>query len=90
MIKILHSADWHLDAPMSGHSPEGTEHLRRELKKIPEKIVRLAKAECCDLMMLSGDLFDGQYSMDTLRIVQQALGSAGIPVVIAPGNHIDY
>lgn len=87
MIKILHSADWHLDAPMSGHSPEGTEHLRRELKKIPEKIVRLAKAESCDLMLLSGDLFDGQYTADTLRIVQQALESAQIPVFIAPGNH---
>ena len=38
MIKILHSADWHLDAPLQGRS-QG-EFLRRELRKLPEK-------ECC-------------------------------------------
>ena len=89
MIKILHSADWHLDAPMSGHSPENAEYLRRELKKIPEKIARLAKIEGCDLMLLSGDLFDGVYSADTLRTVQQVLADTQIPVFISPGNH-DY
>ncbi len=87
MIKILHSADWHLDAPMSGHSPEETEFLRRELKKIPKKIARLCKAEGCDLMLLAGDLFDGAYSSDTLKTVQQTLSDVNIPVFIAPGNH---
>lgn len=89
MIKLLHSADWHLDAPMSGHSPEAAEFLRRELKKIPEKIVKLAKAEGCQLMLLSGDLFDGTVSAETLRTVQDALAQAGMPVFISPGNH-DY
>ncbi len=89
MIKILHSADWHLDAPMSSHSPEAAGFLRRELKKIPEKICRLCKAEGCDLMLLSGDLFDGAYTPDTLKSVQQALADVEIPVFIAPGNH-DY
>ena len=89
MIKILHSADWHLDAPMSGHSPEQAEFLRRELKKIPGKIVKLAKAENCDLMLLAGDLFDGTASAETVRIVQGTLAEANIPVFIAPGNH-DY
>lgn len=89
MIKVLHSADWHLDAPMSGHSPEAAEFLRRELKKIPEKIVKLAKAEGCHLMLLSGDLFDGSASADTVRTVQNALARAEMPVFISPGNH-DY
>ena len=89
MIKLLHSADWHLDAPMSGHNPQQTEFLRRQQKTIPEKIVKLAAAEQCDLMVLSGDLFDGQTSQETLRNVQKALAQAAIPVFIAPGNH-DY
>ena len=89
MIKILHSADWHLDAPMSGHSPEQADFLRRELKKIPQQIVKLAKAESCDLMLLSGDLFDGEASAETVRNVQNALAEANIPVFISPGNH-DY
>lgn len=89
MIKILHSADWHLDAPMSGHSPEQAEFLRRELKKIPAKIVKLAKAESCDLLLLSGDLFDGTASAETVRNTQRALAEVEIPVFISPGNH-DY
>lgn len=90
MIKILHSADWHLDAPISGHSPEQADFLRRELKKIPQQIVKLAKAESCDLMLLAGDLFDStSASAETLRNVQNALAEVKIPVFITPGNH-DY
>lgn len=87
MIKILHSADWHLDAPMSGHSPESTEYLRRELRKVPEKIAELCTARQCDMLLLSGDLFDGAASADTVRTVQRALKNVNVPVFIAPGNH---
>ncbi len=87
MIKILHSADWHMDAPISGHSPEQGEFLRRELKTVPQKIVNLAKAQGCSMILLSGDLFDGEASADTVRIVQNALKEAEIPVFITPGNH---
>lgn len=88
-MKILHSADWHLDAPMSGFSPEITRTLQQESRKIPEKIVHLCKAEACDLLLLAGDLFDGAASPDTVRSVQNALAGLDIPVVISPGNH-DY
>lgn len=87
MIKILHSADWHLDAPMSGHSEAQTEYLRRELKKVPEKLAQLCAAEHCDLVFLAGDLFDGPWSADTLRTVQEALRTMAVPVFITPGNH---
>ena len=88
MIKILHSADWHLDAPMSGHTPQQAEFLRRELKQLPQKIAKLAKAESCDLMLLAGDLFDSpSVSNETLRSVQAALAEVKIPVFITPGNH---
>lgn len=87
MIKILHSADWHLDAPMTGHTPEQVEFLKRELKKIPEKVVKLCKAENCDILLLAGDLFDGTPSAETVRNVQSALMQAEIPVFISPGNH---
>lgn len=89
MIKILHSADWHLDAPMTGHSPEAARTLQAESRKIPEKITGLCRQEGCDLLLLAGDLFDGEPSPDTLRTVQNALSQLDIPVVITPGNH-DY
>ena len=62
MIKILHSGDWHLDAPMQGRSPEQAAFLRSELAKLPRKIADLCMEENCDLMLLGGDLFDGAYS----------------------------
>ncbi|MDD6201154.1 MAG: DNA repair exonuclease [Firmicutes bacterium] len=86
-MKILHSADWHLDAPLSGLSGEARERLRRELRRIPEKIARLCVAEGCDLVLLAGDLFDGACSGETLAAVRAALASMQVPVIIAPGNH---
>lgn len=87
MIKILHSADWHLDAPMSGHNDAQRERLRRESRRIPEKIVKLCKTERCDLLLLAGDIFDGPATRDTVTAVRSALAGLDIPVVIAPGNH---
>jgi DNA repair exonuclease SbcCD nuclease subunit len=86
-MKILHSADWHLDAPLSGHSEENASFLRRELLKIPEKVAKLCQAENCDLVLLSGDLFDGAYTRQSLVTVRSALEKMGVPVFIAPGNH---
>ncbi len=87
MIKILHSADWHLDAPMAGHSAEETKRLRQELRRIPEKIAALCKSEGCDLLLLAGDLFDGPYTKESMTALRTALMGLSIPVVISPGNH---
>ena len=86
-MKILHSADWHLCSPLQGHTPEQTQLLRRELLQIPGKIAALCRREHCDMMLLSGDLFDGPYDTDTFRIFCNALQEAAVPVFIAPGNH---
>lgn len=89
MIKILHSADWHLDAPMLFRDPEQSRLLRKALNEIPGKITALCKAHGCDMMLLAGDLFDGAYATDTLRELKRALQEAAVPVFITPGNH-DY
>ena len=86
-MKILHSADWHLDAPMTGKTEEQARFLRQELGKIPERIAALAKEENCDLILLAGDLFDGAYTQDSFRKVYAALESVKVPVFITPGNH---
>lgn len=87
MIKILHSGDWHLDSPLQGKSPEQSSFLRAELAKIPGKLASLCKEENCDLVLLSGDLFDGNYTRDSYRTVYEALQAMAVPVFIAPGNH---
>ena len=87
MMKILHSADWHLDAPLGSHSPQQAQRLRRELLKIPQRVVETAKKQGCRMILLSGDLFDGPYSRESLEAVCAALEDAAVPVFIAPGNH---
>lgn len=39
------------------------------------------------MLLLSGDLFDGEYTKESYRTVYEALEELRIPVFIAPGNH---
>lgn len=87
MIKVLHSADWHLDTPFVGHSPEQAAYLRQALLQVPDQLSRLCRREGCDLVLLSGDLFDGAYTQESFRVVYNALADMAVPVFIAPGNH---
>ena len=86
-MKILHSADWHLDSPIIGRSEEQTQLLKSALLEVPHKVAAAARAEGCDLMLLSGDLFDGPHSPESMKALLDALEEVPIPVFIAPGNH---
>ena len=82
MIKILHSADWHLDAPL-----QGKEELKKALASVPGKLAMLCKEENCDLVLLSGDLFDGAPTAEGIASLKKALAQMEVPVFITPGNH---
>lgn len=88
-LKIIHSADWHMDSPFSGFTPEQRVYLKGELRKIPEKVAEICRREECDLMLLSGDIFDGPASPETVAVLRRVLAECGVPVFISPGNH-DY
>lgn len=86
MIKIVHTADLHLDTAFSAVSPEQAVQRRREQR---QALALLAK-ECsgCDLVLLAGDLFDSarvyQDTIDALKVFFSAIDAE---VFIAPGNH---
>lgn len=86
-MKLLHAADLHLDTPFTGRTDEQADFLRRQLLSIPGKLVDLCRKEQCDMMLLSGDLFDGRPSRESVRALLYALEDAAVPVFIAPGNH---
>jgi len=86
-LKILHSADWHLDSPFGGFTEQQRKFLKEEQRKLPGKIAELCRREDCDMMLLAGDLFDGEPSRQTLDTLKQELENSGVPVLIAPGNH---
>ena len=83
MIKILHTADWHLGAPLQGHGDD----LRQALAEVPGKIWEVLRQEKCDIVLLAGDVFDGAYTPHTYQTVCDVLKAMEVPVFITPGNH---
>ena len=88
-LKILHSADWHLDSPFANFTDAQRSALKQAQRELPGKIAELCRREECDLVLLAGDLFDGRPGRDTVNNVKKALERCGVPVLISPGNH-DY
>ncbi len=87
-MKILHASDFHLDSPFQRLSAEQAMVRRRELRELPVALAKLAREEQVDLVLLPGDLFDGERVYpETIDALTAALSSMGVPVVIAPGNH---
>ncbi len=82
MIKILHSGDWHLDSPMNGDA-----QLRAALLTVPQQVAAVCREEGCDLILLSGDIFDGKPSPDSLAALKRMLREVEVPTFISPGNH---
>ena len=73
MIKILHTADWHLDSPLNLGNESQARLLKNALAQIPAKIAAICKAQGCDLALLSGDLLDGAHSAGTLENLEEIL-----------------
>ena len=87
MIKILHSGDWHMDSPVVGLGASQREQLRRNLLEVPGKLAALCHRVQADIVLLTGDLFDGAYTQSGYRAVFDALKEMAVPVFISPGNH---
>jgi len=90
MVKILHAADFHLDSAFGALSEERARQRRRESRQLVDRMVDYANDHAVQLMLLAGDLFDGErVYTETLEELSAALGRFRGHVLIAPGNH-DY
>lgn len=92
--KILHAADIHLDSPLQKldsyeHAP--VDQIRGASRRALENMVNLALEESVDLVVIAGDLYDGDWNDQNtgLFFVGEAskLVNAGIPLVVIRGNH---
>ncbi len=91
MLKIIHAADLHLDSPFAGLSLEQAALRREELRSLPDRLADLANEEQADLVLLAGDLLDGQrIYRETAEMLARALGRIRAKVFISPGNHDPY
>ena len=55
MLNIIHGADFHLDSPFSGLSPERAAQRRGEQRDLLTRLAQLAREKQADLVLLSGD-----------------------------------
>ncbi len=93
-MKFVHAADLHLDSPLSGLSKyEGApvEQIRGATRRALENLVELCLDESADLLLIAGDLYDGDwrdYSTGLFFAKQMAALRAGnVQVVWIRGNH---
>lgn len=87
MIRILHSADLHLDSPFAGREAAEAAALRQAQLALPAQLAAICQEEQCDLVLLSGDVFDGEATRESCRVLSAALKQMAVPVFISPGNH---
>ncbi len=89
MVKIIHTADLHLDSPFSLFDIQKAQVRRNELRGAFSSLILYAKTEKADIMILSGDLFDsGFVTKETVSLmVSQFASLPECRFVITPGNH---
>ena len=89
-LRILHSADLHLDSPFEGLSAGKAAIRRGEQRELLSALATLARREQADIVLLAGDLLDSDNTYyETGEELIRCLGQIPAPVFIAPGNH-DY
>lgn len=93
-MKLLHCADLHLDSPLRGlarREDAPVDALRGATRRAFERAVDVALEEKVAAVVVAGDLYDGNRDdYQTAMFLQRQLHrlrDAGVPVVIAYGNH---
>ncbi len=93
-IRFLHAADLHLDSPLRGLARyEGAplEEMRQACRRAFDRLVEVAETEEVDLVLLAGDIFDGDWRDYNTGLYFASrlhrLVDAGIDVVMVRGNH---
>ena len=93
-MKFVHAADLHLDSPLRGlvrYEGAPVDRIRGATRRALQNLVDLCLAETVDLLLIAGDLYDGNwkdYSTGLFFAKEMSrLRHAGIPVVLIRGNH---
>lgn len=93
LVKFLHTGDLHLGLKFNSASfpREKAMERRRELWSTFERIVKYAKDNSIDFLLIAGDLFESDYFTmgDITRIRDTFRTAENVNIIISAGNH-DY
>jgi DNA repair exonuclease SbcCD nuclease subunit len=93
-FRFIHAADLHLDSPLVGlakKSEDCAARLDDASRRAFDNLVALAIEEGCRLIVIAGDIFDGQWRDYRTGLFflgrMRRLREHGIRVIIVAGNH---
>ena len=93
-FRILHTADIHLDSPVSGlrdYPGAGASRFRNATREALSRLIDFAIDERVAILVIAGDVYDGDwkdFSTGLYFVAQMGrLNDAGIPVYLLHGNH---
>ncbi len=90
-MKFLHTGDLHLDSSFCLSSATEGAARRERQRQILKRIFKTAADENCDMMLISGDLFDSVYvTPETKELCLKIFADFKKPIIISPGNHDPY
>ena len=90
-VKILHTADLHLDSPFEALTAEKAMTRRAEQRMLLNRIAGMANSEKADIVLLCGDILDSDSPFfETGEELCACLRKIDAPVFISPGNHDFY
>jgi exonuclease SbcD len=87
MLRVLHTADWHLGHTLRGY-PRDFEHIA-----VLEDLIRIVQEREIDTFLVSGDIFDSQHpSGESQALFYRTLARLhttrpAMNIVIIAGNH---
>lgn len=93
-MKLVHAADIHLDSPLRGlerYDGAPVDEIRGASRRALENLVELCRVEAADLLLIAGDVYDGDwrdYNTGLFFAAKMAeLAREGVRVVVLRGNH---
>jgi DNA repair exonuclease SbcCD nuclease subunit len=91
VLRLLHTADWHLGRRFPSVPEEGQKKLSRARMDVVERILDVARRNAVHAVLCAGDIFDdpdpSQDFWEGLARAFQARGDQHPPVFLVPGNH---
>lgn len=90
MLKLLHTADWHLGRTFRNFSEDGSLKLSRARLEVVDKILLAADRASVDAILCAGDLFDDpcpdkEWWMQLAATLKKSPSTR--PIFLLPGNH---
>ena len=85
-VRLLHTSDVHIGGTFAANDA-----LQDDALQMMRVMARVVRDQAVDLVLIAGDFFDTPRVGERLvAAAGEALGEAGVSVVILPGNHDPY